>query len=342
MGRAMAMASVPWLALLVTSFLALLLLVRLSRVRWELGRLRRIHADQVGTVQNLSFVMTLPLFVFVMMLIVQVSQLMVAQMVVEYAAVAAARAAVVWIPTRIDDVESWNCSGGYDDFDNPPSMPFSGPQPGGKTHVLSHGPPPSQKYQKIRMAAVLACLPISPSRRFPGIPAPPADMVSALADAYTAITGKCDEKARNRLANKLAYTLFQDPRDASKDTLTVDVQFYHSNKELPLACPPAFLPGQVDAGVLPDGHEFAQGRELGWQDPITVTVKYHLALLPGPGRLLATWQGRAAPVARIEGQQGNPSNVFMDTYVYSLTATATLGNEGEKPAYAHYNTSQYH
>ena len=29
--------------------------------------------------------------------------------------------------------------------------------------------------------------------------------------------------------------------------------------------------------------------EFGWQDPITVTVKYHLALLPGPGRLLARY-----------------------------------------------------
>jgi hypothetical protein len=342
MGRAVILACVPWLALFVASLLLLLLLVRVSRVRWELGRLRRIHSDQVGTVQSLSFVLTLPLFVFVMMLIVQISQLMIAQMVVEYAALAAARVAAVWIPARIDDVESWNCSGGYDDADAPSPMPFTGPQAGGKTHRLTHGLPLPQKYQKIRMAAALACLPISPSRQFPGMPAPPADLLNALADAYTATTGHCSPSERKRLGNKLAYTLFQDPLNAAKDTLAVEVQFYHSNEELPLACPPAFAPGQADVGVLPDSYEFAKGLELGWQDPITVTVNYKLALLPGPGRLLATWQGRAAPAAGIGGQQGNPSNVFMDTYTYSLTATATLGNEGEKPAYAHYNIPNFH
>ena len=112
MGRAALTACVPWLALLVASFCVLLLLVRMSRARWELGRLRQLHADQVGTVQSLSFVLTLPLFVMVMLLIVQVSQLMIGQIVVEYAAVAAARAAVVWIPAFVVDqsgeVEGWN------------------------------------------------------------------------------------------------------------------------------------------------------------------------------------------------------------------------------------------
>jgi hypothetical protein len=93
-------------------------------------------------------------------------------------------------------------------------------------------------------------------------------------------------------------------------------------------------------GVRPDLYEFAQGQELGWQDPITVTITYKLALLPGPGRLLAAAQGNAAPVAGISGQEA--SDVMADTYTYQLTATATLGNEGEKPVYAHYNLPQYH
>lgn len=63
-------------------------------------------------------------------------------------------------------------------------------------------------------------------------------------------------------------------------------------------------------------------------------------MLPGPGRLLAAAQGNAAPIAGISGQEA--SNVMADTYTYQLTATATLGNEGEKPVYAHYNLPQYH
>ena len=48
-------------------------------------------AIKPGSVQTLSFVLTLPIFIMVMMLIVQVSQLMIGLIVVHYAAYAAAR-----------------------------------------------------------------------------------------------------------------------------------------------------------------------------------------------------------------------------------------------------------
>ena len=51
--------------------------------------------------QSLSFVLTLPLFIMVMMMIVQVSQLMIGMVVVHYAAFAAARSAAVWIPAAM-------------------------------------------------------------------------------------------------------------------------------------------------------------------------------------------------------------------------------------------------
>ena len=63
-----------------------LLLAGLSRARLELGRLRQLHADQRGSAQSLSFVLTLPLFIMVLLFIVQVSQLMIGKVVVEYAA----------------------------------------------------------------------------------------------------------------------------------------------------------------------------------------------------------------------------------------------------------------
>ena len=63
-----------------------------------------------------------------------------------------------------------------------------------------------------------------------------------------------------------------------------------------------------------------------------MTVHHNLALLPGPGRLLFRER-----VPGVSGQQGDTASVYRDVYTYPLTASATIGNEGEKPAYAHYN-----
>ena len=319
MGRTVLIACLPWLVVLVASFFVLLLLVRISRARWEPRRLLRLHGDQVGTVQSLSFVLTLPLFVMVMLLIVQVSQLMIGQVVVEYAAVAAARAAVVWIPAHVSIHEPWNCVVPYIEDPTADKQPpgVSGPGDGGMTYQLS---PQGDKYQKIRMAAALACVPISPSRAFAGIEQPPANTLwaaeGALERVYAAMAPAAATNTRmhERLTNKLAYAL-------SPDTLTVEVRFYHSNQE----------PALIEWGVSSATWEYAQWYEVGWQDPITVTVRYRLAMLPGPGRLLAR------QIAGIGGQQGSPGNVYSDSYFYPLYATATLCNEGEKPNYAHYN-----
>ena len=54
--------------------------------------------------------------------------------------------------------------------------------------------------------------------------------------------------------------------------------------------------GPYNIAPYPDEFQF---NEIGWQDQITVTVKYNLALLPGPGRLLARY------IAGIGGQQGS-------------------------------------
>ena len=306
--------------LLAASFLVLVLLARMSGARPDWGRLRRIHAEQGGAVETLGFVLALPLFVMVLLFIVQVSQLMIGQMVVEYAAFAAARAAAVWVPARIDDIESWNCVYAYavdDDAVNQDPSQY-GPTDGGVTYKLTAV---GQKYERMRMAAALACLPVSPSRPWSAtdVPSPPTGILEGLEKAYAAVTD--GSAVDNRLRNKLAYTLFQDPSDPSRDTLTVDVRFYHSNQELPL------WDWEIPSGLV----EFRPLQEAGWQDPITVTVKYNLALLPGPGRLLAR-----SGVPGITGQQGNPNNVYTDLYTYPLSATATVGNEGEKPMYAYF------
>jgi hypothetical protein len=328
----------PWLALLLGSFLLLFLTIRASRARLELRRLRQLHADQFGTAQSLSFVLALPLFLMVMLFIVQVSQLMIGQIVVEYAAFAAARAATVWIPAcLVDDdtgeVERWNCVRGYapdGDAAHQQPSPF-GPTDGGMTYKLT---PTGGKYEKIRMAAALACLPISPSRPLPGVPNPPTKILGGLETVYAAMAAGSAPNVRipDRLRNKLAYTLFQDPSDASKDTLIVDVRFYHSNREFPLIVPTNPVDGTL--GIRPDLQEFRPGKEVGWQDPITVTVKYKLALLPGPGRLLA--RSVLSPTGAPDTLSSQIANRGGGLYVYPLSASATLGNEGEKPNHANY------
>ncbi len=65
--------------------------------------LRQLHRDETGAVQSLSFVLTLPLFVMVMLFIVQLSQITIGRLAVEYAAMAAARSAAVWIPANMGD-----------------------------------------------------------------------------------------------------------------------------------------------------------------------------------------------------------------------------------------------
>ena len=61
-----------------------------------------------GQRQSLSFVLTLPLFILVMLTLVQISQVMIGRMVVQYAAFAAARSAIVWVPARLPgEPENW-------------------------------------------------------------------------------------------------------------------------------------------------------------------------------------------------------------------------------------------
>ena len=70
--------------------------------------------------------------------------------------------------------------------------------------------------------------------------------------------------------------------------------------------------------------------EIGWQDTITVKVTYNLALLPGPGRLLAgkvRMFNTGAPIKKLYGEQ---SATGATVYKYPIKAWITLGNEGEK------------
>ena len=71
----------------------------------------QLHADERGSVQSLSFVITAPIFIMLMMLAVQITQLMIGEIIVNYAAFSAARSASVYIPARIErpmiELENW-------------------------------------------------------------------------------------------------------------------------------------------------------------------------------------------------------------------------------------------
>ncbi len=313
MTRTLLLACLPWFACLIGLGCAACMLVwAAGRVRP--GRARRLHADQRGSVQSLSFVLTLPLFIMVLMLIVQVSQLMIGTIVVHYAAFAAVRSAVVWIPARWMP-ERENCIAAYGlDPDAPdqqppaldPADPDYGPSEGGVYFLLEPG---GGKFEQIHRAAVLALLPIAPSRNL-GLGVPPWG--GQALEVLEAATGGLAPRLRNnpaigrRLRNKLAY--------ADKHT-EVEVRFYHSNAEPPL----------VPHYIGPDLEQF-QFNELGWRDQITVTVRHDLALLPGPGRMLARVLRRPDGTDPVSERIASADGV----YTTRLSATATLSNEGQQ------------
>ena len=317
MGRAVLQACLPWLALFVVLCLCLWLLARLNGTRPRLGRVLGLHGDENGTAQSLSFVLVLPFFVMIMLFIVQVSQLMIGTIVVHYAAFAAARSAIVWIPATLGDgAELENGISAY--YPDPeatdqvvpildPDDESYGPADGGMTMLVAPGSP---KYEKIVSAAVMACVPISPSRDLGlGLSGRGGLAGAILKEAYRSMApdSVLNTRIPRRLENKLAYAL---------ENTWIEIRFFHMNSEPPLVT--YLLPRDIG--------EF-HFNELGWQNPITVNVRHDMALLPGPGRLLARKVRRPdrSPdeVAEKIERSGN-------VYVYSLTASATLGNEGEK------------
>lgn len=341
MGRTVLIACLPWVGCLLVLVGVLFALVRWNRARPDWRRLARLHRDQTGSVQSLSFVLTVPLFVWVMLFIVQVTQLMIATVVVHYAAYAAARSAAVWIPQRIGDTEEENWFAWY--FPDPeapqqfpaldPSQPGYGPGPGGVTYRVQ---PASLKYRKVRQAALAALAPICPSRDL-GLPidAEMAQLAALMERAFATLAPGRSVPAAilPRLRHKLAYaagTLQLERWDEALNgwvfedvPLTqVRVRFFHPNTEPPL----------VPWYIGPNWEEFFPGAELGWQDHVTVTVTHQLALLPGPGQLLASrvlrHPGHVQDTLSRRIAEGHSG--AQRVYVYPLTATATLGIEGEK------------
>ncbi|MFM7073443.1 MAG: TadE/TadG family type IV pilus assembly protein [Planctomycetota bacterium] len=302
MQRPILFAVLPELALLAVAVGAAWLLIRLTRGRPNWRHVAGLAGDQRGAVQSLSFVLTVPLFVMVMMFIVQLSQLTIAKVVVEQAAVASARSAQVWIPADLsalgegaeNHVQCLQPIGELVGSDGWRYSRYLVPQTG-------------LKYAKIRQAAVQTVVPICPSRST-GVPLTPGGQQiaqSLLAATYSyAPVLAANTMVPTRLMNKLAY---------AQGNTEVVIEVRHKENEPPLQT----------YQIGPYLEEFGCG-ELGWHDQLVVTVTHNFALLPGPGRLLAR---------RVSG--GNASSGTTGT---GTTGTGTTGGAGGGVGYG--STSQ--
>lgn len=316
MHREVLIACLPYGIALLACCAGLRLLALLSGARLRLARLVELPADQAGAVQSLSFVLTLPLFVMILLFIVQLSQLTIARVVMEYAALAAARSAIVWIPANL---------GPGDEQENRISRAvYLGDTAGqdGNTYSEYEIEPQGAKYQKIHFAAAMACLPVCPSRdtgeprKHPGNGA--ADTLIRLYQAY-APGSTANARVPARIRNKLAYAL---------NNTRLRILIRHKNEEPELA----------EHGQPPYREEFT-ANEIGWQDQIVVTVEHDFALLPGPGRLLARSAPRISSTASGPAADGTSARDGVAerirrvgyVFVYPVVATVRLNNEGQKP-----------
>lgn len=323
MHREILQACLPCLIALAVSFAAMAGLLKLSGAQLRFARLRRIHSCEGGSVQSVAFVLTLPVFMLFVLFILQVSQLMIGTMVVHYAAFASARSASVWIPATVDINSAFGFNAEPDNWLDPM------PQLNGDAWLIRQNTEQSGKFHKVWAAAVLGCAPISPSRDLQkggsSATALPPAATSWLAGAqattrnvYGLLSPNSSTNARVpvRLDNKLDY--------AARNTF-VEIEWQevsHPGKDV-----------EYGATYNPRGHctHIFQEREVGFRDPVTVWVTHRFALLPGPGRFLATVlvpasgiPDRISPIVGMNPEYSEPVRFV------TLTASATLANEGIK------------
>ena len=344
------LANIPWVIVLVTAFVVARILIWLSQgqVNWQ--RLRCVHRCENGSAQSMSFVLTLPFFMMVLMLIVQVCQIMMANVCVHQAAYASVRSAAVWIPANL---------GGQETANRISSLTLIEQSTEGARYLVVSDLD-SSKYSKIKQAAVLAVAPMAPSRDFGyALDSEGQQTASALTRLYAGLDADstANSMIATRLRNKLAY--------AYANTV-VRVELMHRPGENIRWLEP---PLQQRYDVPPYRDEYYPN-EAGWQDHLTAQVTFHVPLLPGPLRFFSSMRQRtpqssgattAQPLNREatsgDGEEagnfeagdeaemdgaGNcgprPSadgfgetDAMGQSFTFSLSATATMLMEGRKP-----------
>ena len=324
MHRDILIACLPCFVVLCAAMLVLRGVLAVGAASWDWRRLTQMHRCQQGGVQSLAFVLTMPIFIMVVLLIVQVSQLMIAQMVLHYAAFAGARSASVWLPAAVDDPSTE--MNDYAEVENRVSDRPSTSDGDYTTFEVSSSSS-SEKLWKVRAAVVQALASLAPSRDLgaQGRMVRLRDVISANQNVYATLVSASQSNSRipARIANKLNYTdqntrvvvEWRDGRNASgRDSLN-NTSYNVRNH----TCP------------NPEMQTSFRESEIGWQDPITVYVIHQFALLPGPGRFLAAQLVRADGLPDRVSPRIKQSNTGNRTvYTAQMTAAATIMCEGLK------------
>lgn len=337
MHRDILIALFPWLLVLVTAFGILWLTVRVSGAHWQWRRLGILHHCEAGSVQSLSFVLTLPVFMMIVLFIVQISQFMIAKTVVHYAAFAAARSAMVWLPARTDYELANQVDPAFaPEYNNWPPV-WDVPQLKGASRTEKIGAgygatlDPRMKFYKIWAAAVMACAPISPSRQLYS-PLPDRSVPQAYRSFYASMAPSAAANPRipDRIENKLSYS--------GQNTIVQIQGIDRDSRRGPTYNPyPGYFTSAVNPGTGQPELVWVPWKpyEIGWEDAMTVTVTHDYALLPGIGRLLSIPLGNSGRTqdtvsARIDRRTDAQYAPQAGLYTTRITATVTLSNEGLK------------
>ena len=348
MHRDILIACLPCFVVLCAGMLMLRSVLALGVASWNWRRLTQMHRCQRGGVQSLAFVLTMPIFVMVVLLIVQVSQLMIAQMVIHYAAFAGTRAASVWLPAAVDD-PSRELDEEAEVENRVNDRPTA--SDGDYTTFEASSSSRSQKLWKIRAAVIQALAPLAPSRDLGAVAQMKClvDVIYANQQMYSTLlpASKSNSRIPVRMTNKLNYTdqntrvvvEWRDCRNGrernSLDNTSSQVSAESWKNELD-----GFGRDSLDNTSYnvrnhscpnPELQTNFRESEIGWQDPITVYVIHQFALLPGPGRFLATrLVTNSAVPDRVSPLIKQKSNTKRTVYTTQITAAATITCEGLK------------
>lgn len=326
----------PWGVALLIGLLIVWTSLRLSGLSWPgwtvIGeRWRGVHHCERGAVQSLSLVLTLPLFVMFVLFVIQVSQVMIGTMIVHWAAFAAARAAIVWLPADVSIAEPANLLN-INVTGDAQRMVLSTGSLTASSPAIADRMAGSLKCQAVFSAAVLACMPAAPSRDVwngdqvaQTLASTPilGQAVPVLLQSYPLPQNSSRQGAiRRRLENKLAYSL-------KNTAIRIDW------RETPQANSDVIYGPTYNPRNHPDPQvnlSHWNPREVGWEDAVTVWVAHRFALLPGPGRFMSKFIQRAdggddATSRRIRMQEQTSKEQL---YTTELAASATMTNEGLK------------
>ncbi|MES2789112.1 MAG: hypothetical protein V4719_05785 [Planctomycetota bacterium] len=336
MHRAVLQACFPWFIWLCVASGLMLLLLQVCGGRCDWRRLRRLQKSEEGAVQSLSLVLTLPVFLLLVLFIVQVTQIMVGIMMVNYAAFAAARSASVWIPSDVttdttfkdrpfesrSSMNFWilDPKVSTDDFVPTNSSVLTpnsyfgltmtdGPLEGANVVAGTLGGSSLSTDGSISINATTGAA----SYKYQKMVLAAVIPCLTISPSRKVDTGPLPSQLQNTYSTILKLYPQVDPKSKSNLQLparllnklgysakftTVDLTWVNVPHPLPdNAEGPTYNPYQHPSPSVPMWNR----NEVGFRDPVTIVVKHQFALLPGIGHIL--WKSVAQPGASQSAQK---------------------------------------